>query len=327
MRDHSGGGWHRRFMHNAKGGRGPDSRGLESRGPNSPHIGDGEGGHRGRFRGGRGGGGRFFDHGELRQVVLALLGEQPRHGYDIIRAIEQRTGGTYCPSPGVIYPTLQLLEDVGHVVPAVAEGTRNSYQITPAGRAFLDENNSLIGDIMSRMVRAGRKAKGPPIIVAAMDNLKSALRSGGDEPWSEPEARTVAAAIDTAANHIRSLRQDTVKNRAGIASENIDMDSTNIEAPTMLHTIARIESERASIYLQQLCKHFAHKAPVEFTPEKGQITFASGICRLTAKDNVLTLMADAEDDAKMAKLQDVVEKHLIRFAFREPHVIAWQAGR
>jgi hypothetical protein len=104
------------------------------------------------------------------------------------------------------------------------------------------------------------------------------------------------------------------------------MNSANIETPAMLHTVARIESERASIYLQQLCKHFAHKAPVEFTSEKGQITFASGICRLTAKDNVLTLMADAEDDERMTRLQGVVEKHLIRFAFREPHVIAWHAA-
>jgi hypothetical protein len=104
------------------------------------------------------------------------------------------------------------------------------------------------------------------------------------------------------------------------------MNTTDIEAPTMRHTVARIESERASIYLQQLCKHFAHKAPVEFTPEKGQITFASGICRLEAKDGVLTLLADAEDDEKMTRLQGVVEKHLVRFAFREPHVIAWQAA-
>jgi DNA-binding PadR family transcriptional regulator len=289
-------------------------------------VGDSESGHRGRFRGGRGGGGRFFDHGELRQVVLALLGEQPRHGYDIIRAIEQRTGGVYCPSPGVIYPTLQLLEDVGHAVPVTAEGTRNSYQITPAGRAFLDENTTLIGDIMSRMVRAGRKAQAPPVIVAAMDNLKSALRSSGTDPWSGPEVHTIAAAIDTAANHIRSLRQDTGINSAGTATEKADMNNINSEAPTMLHTIARIETERASIYLQQLCKHFAHKAPVEFTPEKGQITFASGICRLEAKDGVLTLMADSEDDERMTRLQGVVEKHLIRFAFREPHVIAWHAA-
>jgi DNA-binding PadR family transcriptional regulator len=206
MRDHFG-GEHRRFMRGEKGGRDPNSWQTDE-----------PGGHRGR-RGGRGGGGRFFDHGELRQVVLALIGEQPRHGYDIIRAIEQRTGGTYAPSPGVIYPTLQLLEDVGHVLPATAEGTRNLYQITDTGRAFLADHKSRIGDIMHRMTRAGRKARTHPGITAAMDNLKSALRSSGDEPWSETEVQNIAVAIDSAAQHIRSLRQDTTNNGAGPQSE------------------------------------------------------------------------------------------------------------
>src|SRR5215470_18901113 len=93
-----------------------------------------------RDGGGRGGNGRFFDYGELRHVVLALLEEQSRHGYDIIRAIDQRTGGAYCPSPGVIYPTLALLEDAGHARAETANGARNRYQITPDGRAFLVKN-------------------------------------------------------------------------------------------------------------------------------------------------------------------------------------------
>jgi DNA-binding PadR family transcriptional regulator len=166
----------------------------------------GHGHHHGGFGRERGGGGRFFDHGELRHVVLALLAEQPRHGYDIIRAIDQRTGGAYAPSPGVIYPTLQLLEDVGHATPATGDDARNSYQITPEGRAFLKENSELVADIMSRMRRAGRsQASAFPAIVGAIDNLKSALRSG-TEPWTETEARVVAVAIDTAANTIRTLR-------------------------------------------------------------------------------------------------------------------------
>lgn len=178
------------------------------------HDRDGKHGHRGRFGrgdrhgrfgGGRGGGGRFFDHGELRYVVLALIGEQPRHGYDIIRAIEQRTGGAYSPSPGVIYPTLQLLEDVGHAISAKIKTERNSYEITPEGRAFLDENGSLIKDILSRMDHVGRRhASASPVIVEAMDNLKSALRSGA-ETWSEADAREIAVAIETAADRIRKL--------------------------------------------------------------------------------------------------------------------------
>ena len=143
--------------------------------------------------------------------MLALLGEQPRHGYDIIRAIEQRTGGVYSPSPGVIYPTLQLLEDVGHAAPAKSTAERNSYEITPEGRAFLDENAALIADILSRMDQVRRRyASASPLIMAAMDNLKSALRSGA-ETWSEADAREIAVAIEAAADRIRKLRDSSRK--------------------------------------------------------------------------------------------------------------------
>ena len=91
----------------------------------------------------------------------------------------------------------------------------------------------------------------------------------------------------------------------------------------MTNGIARVETERASIYLQQLCKHFAHKLPVTFTPEKGQITFSIGICRLEASDGILVLGAEAEDDARLTQLQGVIDKHLLLFAFRDPPKIEW----
>jgi hypothetical protein len=93
----------------------------------------------------------------------------------------------------------------------------------------------------------------------------------------------------------------------------------------MNHSEARIATERASIYLQQLCKHFAHRLPVEFTPERGQITFSSGTCRLTAESGMLTLNAEAADAAQLEQLQDVVVRHLLRFAFRDPPPIGWVA--
>jgi len=93
----------------------------------------------------------------------------------------------------------------------------------------------------------------------------------------------------------------------------------------MKHAIARIETERASIYLQQLCKHFAHKLPVECTPEQGQIKFSIGTCRLAAKDRILTLSAEAADNDTLAQLQGVVDRHLLRFAFRDPPKIEWHA--
>jgi hypothetical protein len=93
----------------------------------------------------------------------------------------------------------------------------------------------------------------------------------------------------------------------------------------MTNSVARVATDRASIYLQQLCKHFAHKLPVTFTPEQGQITFSLGICRLEASDGVLVLKAEAEDDIRLMQLQGVIDKHLLRFAFRDPPKIEWRA--
>ena len=93
----------------------------------------------------------------------------------------------------------------------------------------------------------------------------------------------------------------------------------------MDHSEARITTERASIYLQQLCKHFAHRLPVEFTPERGQIAFSIGTCRLAADSGVLTLQAEAADAPQLEQLQDVIVRHLLRFAFRDPPAITWVA--
>lgn len=92
----------------------------------------------------------------------------------------------------------------------------------------------------------------------------------------------------------------------------------------MKHANARIETERASRYLQQLCKHFAHKLPVEFTPAQGRIDFSIGTCRLAAEGRVLTLGAEAADEANLTQLQGVVDRHLLRFAFREEMKIDWR---
>jgi len=154
-------------------------------------------------------GGRLFDYGELRHVVLTLLAEQPRHGYDIIRAIDQRTGGAYCPSPGVVYPTLGLLEETGHARALPGNGVRNCYEITAEGRAFLRDNRKQIDGILSRLRRPGAGHDGAhPVIVAAMDNLKAALRASG-RPWSPIEAQTVATAINRAAEQLRKLRNSS----------------------------------------------------------------------------------------------------------------------
>ncbi len=152
--------------------------------------------------GGRGGrGGRVFDHGELRLVVLALIAESPRHGYEIIRAIEDRLAGAYSPSPGVIYPTLTLLQELGQVT-ADEQQDRKRYTITEAGRGFLLAHQAAVQVALGRMeaMSAGAGGGRSPQIIRAMENLKLALRLRMTRgPLTEEELRGVAAAIDAAA--------------------------------------------------------------------------------------------------------------------------------
>jgi len=161
------------------------------------------GGHQ---RGGRGGRlGRVFDQGDLRYVLLQLISEQPRHGYELIKAIEERFGGIYSPSPGVIYPTLSWLEDMGYAVPETENGARKRYHITAEGQAFLAANRAGIDALFSRIDTAGTdRPKGVPApVVRGMENLKLALRlrlrSG---PVDQSAAEAIAAALDAAAQTI-----------------------------------------------------------------------------------------------------------------------------
>ncbi|HZR99339.1 MAG TPA: PadR family transcriptional regulator [Chloroflexota bacterium] len=93
---------------------------------------------------------RRFEKGDLKYVILDLIAEKPRHGYEIIRALEERFGGLYTPSPGAVYPTLQLLEDLGHVTAQQWDGKR-VYAITAEGREFLAEREQVLTDIRSRV--------------------------------------------------------------------------------------------------------------------------------------------------------------------------------
>src|SRR5712691_1530926 len=105
--------------------------------------------HGGRRRS-RGGGrrhGRVFDHGDLRFVILQLIAESPRHGYEIIKAIEDKLGGAYSPSPGVVYPTLTLLEELGYATLSASEGSKKLYSITQEGVAYLDSNRETVAAI------------------------------------------------------------------------------------------------------------------------------------------------------------------------------------
>jgi DNA-binding PadR family transcriptional regulator len=132
------------------------------------------GGHRERHREGRVG--RFLEHGDLRFVVLALLSEQPRHGYELIKELEDRTGGAYRPSPGVVYPLLAMLEDEGFIRPVEAEGGRKLFDVTDAGKDALEQNRAGVDAVFGRMEEASRGSRrAGPRLTRAMTNLGMAL--------------------------------------------------------------------------------------------------------------------------------------------------------
>jgi len=101
-------------------------------------------------RGPRGPRGRVFDRGDLKYAVLRLLARKPMHGYEVMQALEEESGGWYTASPGSVYPVLQLLQDQGYVTSDEEEGKR-VYRITPEGRAFLEQNSDRVDDVMDRV--------------------------------------------------------------------------------------------------------------------------------------------------------------------------------
>jgi len=96
---------------------------------------------------------RFFEQGDLKYVILRLLEEKPRHGYEIIKDLEGRFGGSYAPSPGTVYPTLTMLEDLGYARVVPEEGGKKIYEITDEGRKHLAEHSSTVDDIFERISR------------------------------------------------------------------------------------------------------------------------------------------------------------------------------
>jgi DNA-binding PadR family transcriptional regulator len=173
---------------------------------------DGLSGGRGH-RGGRGGGGggRVFGHGGLRFVLLQLIADKPAHGYELIKAIEDRLGGSYAPSPGVVYPTLTLLEEMGYLSVETADnGGRKRYSITDSGQEFLAANRETADAMMSRMSGgvdgAGPRGGRPPQVTRAIENLKLAMRMRlSGTPLTEQQAHDFAAVLDSAAQQIEKI--------------------------------------------------------------------------------------------------------------------------
>jgi DNA-binding PadR family transcriptional regulator len=189
-----------RFFEKHRSMRGPGPGRGEGWGAEHGHWGRHGHGHR------RGGGmRRMFEQGDLKFVVLALIAEQPRHGYEIIKEIEHRVGGAYAPSPGVIYPLLTMLEELGFVELSASEGAKKLFAITDQGKAELETNKANVDALFARIASARESFSSgrAPQIVRAVENLRLALRLRMERgPLSEPEVETVAAALDSAAQAI-----------------------------------------------------------------------------------------------------------------------------
>lgn len=164
--------------------------------------------HRGR--GGRHGGrsGRMLEHGRLRLALLQLIATKPAHGYELIKAIEEKTRGAYCPSPGVVYPTLTLLEELGYVSVAASSGSRKLYSITAAGQTHLDEHRSTLEEMSRRFeIQQRRRSDIALPIELSMDKLKHALRLHLQrDDMSNEIALMIAARLDQAAQTIEQLK-------------------------------------------------------------------------------------------------------------------------
>jgi DNA-binding PadR family transcriptional regulator len=176
-------------------------------------------GSRGHFRSGWGGrhgnmmrAGRMLAHGDLRLIALALIAEQPRHGYEIIKVLEDKTAGWYSPSPGIVYPTLTYLEEAGYVT-AQVEGAKKLYTITEEGRAYLDANRDFVDAVLERLAAIGEKVARmrrrfgsedeerhgmPPLVRAALENLREVAAKRLDDD-AEAETKVVEVLARAAA--------------------------------------------------------------------------------------------------------------------------------
>ncbi len=159
-------------------------------------------------RGGPFGGGRMFDQGDLKLVILRLLDEKPRHGYEIIKELEERSHGRYTPSAGAIYPTLTMLEDLGYAVATPEEGGKKVYAITDAGRAHLAENRPVVDELFDRVSQFGDAVFGDGVrpareaMIGLAKEFGAAMMNGRRSP---EQIAAITAILEKAAAELRGV--------------------------------------------------------------------------------------------------------------------------
>ncbi len=154
------------------------------------------------------GGGRMFDQGDLKLVILRLLDEKPRHGYEIIKELEERSHGRYTPSAGAIYPTLTMLEDLGYAVATPEEGGKKVYAITDAGRAHLAEHRPMVDELFDRVSQIGDAVFGDGVrpardaMIELAKEFGTVMMNGRRTP---EQIAAIAAILEKAAADLRGV--------------------------------------------------------------------------------------------------------------------------
>ncbi len=154
--------------------------------------------------------GRMLATGDLRLIALALIAEQPRHGYEIIKVLEEKTAGWYSPSPGIVYPTLTFLEEAGYVT-AQAEGAKKLYTITDEGRAYLDQNRDFVDAVLERLGKIGGKI------------TRMRRRLGRDEDDEDDNRRRMPSLVRAALENLREVAGERLANDADAETKLVEI--------------------------------------------------------------------------------------------------------
>ena len=149
---------------------------------------------------------QWFESGDMKYVILKLLQDKPRHGYEVMKELEERMHGCYSPSPGTVYPTLQWLEDEGLVRSRELEG-KKIYEVTDAGRRFLDEHHDVVDDIFARVREAVERMAGGAMadVNRAVGRLVKAVYRTGWKMNDDAGRKRVADVLARAAEEIEAL--------------------------------------------------------------------------------------------------------------------------
>jgi DNA-binding PadR family transcriptional regulator len=150
--------------------------------------------------------GRMMASGDLRLVALYFIEQQPRHGYDLIKAIEDKTGGIYSPSPGVVYPALTFLEEAGFVT-STAEGNKRLYTITDEGRSHLSDNRAAVESTLANLARMAEGVR------HLRERWEEARRYAGEHARPDRDMDDVAPEVNEARRELKHAIKDAARNR------------------------------------------------------------------------------------------------------------------